>query len=186
MQYIEHRALKENFTLIINNLNLETNPRILASLVQEDVLTVDDLERVKRHKTTQQQNTELYFRIRRCDWRREPFKKFCQVLDQNDDGFISETLKKQRSMAASKSIAEAEKCLYCMLVDNLYPEEIAPFLYEDCELSSGTLQEVTLTEGVTFELPGQKLGKRMSSCFSAVFARNLWIFVALFRTCNHK
>ena len=35
------------------------------------------------------------------------------------------------------------ECIYCMLVENLYPEKIAPSLYEDSEISSGTLEEVT-------------------------------------------
>ena len=149
MQQSECKALKKCFRLIVKNLNLETHPKILAYLLQEDVLTEDDLDAITRHKTTHQQNTELYFRLRRCDSKIEPFTKFCQALEENDFDFIAHTLKNHRKMAASNSMKQKMKCVHCLLVENLYPEKIAPSLYEDSELSSGTLEEVTLTEGVS-------------------------------------
>ena len=50
---------------------------------------------------------------------------------------------------AESNDPEEQKCVFCMLVENLYPDKIAPALYEDSGLSSGTLEEVTLTEGVS-------------------------------------
>ena len=147
MQYIERRALKKCFTSILNSLDLESHPVILTSLVQDDVLTVEDLERIKRHKTHQQQNTELYFRLRRCDSKLKPFNKFCNVLDQNCYSFISKSLNSQRIMAAKIAQEETQNCVHCMLVETLYPYEIAPALYEDSGFSSAGLEEVMVQDG---------------------------------------
>ena len=116
-------------------------------------ISEDDLDIITRHKTAQKQNTELFFRMKRCDARKEPFKKFCETLEENDHSFISDKLKKtvgeMAQISSDSSQKKHQKCTYCILVDNLYPDKIAAALYEDSGLSSGALEEVTLTEGVT-------------------------------------
>ena len=63
---------------------------------------------------------------------------------------------------AESNVLEQEKCVYCMLVENLYPEKIAASLYEDSGLSSGTLEEVTLTEGVSRRAVVKTILKKLS------------------------
>ena len=138
-----------------------THPRILTYLVQEDVLTEDDLDRITRHRTSLRQKTELHFLLRRCNPKCDSFLTFCQALDQNGYEFISEALV-DKKMAASIQKKQVIKCVYCMLVENLYPDKIAASLYEDSGLSSGTLEEVTLTEGVSRRAVVKTILKKLS------------------------
>ena len=66
-------------------------------------------------------------------------------------------------MEASSCTNGTTKCLHCVLVENLYPEKIAPSLYEDSGLSSGTLEEVTLTEGVSRRAAVKTILKKLVS-----------------------
>ena len=66
-------------------------------------------------------------------------------------------------MAARTPKKEIPKCVYCTLVENLYPEKIAPSLYEESELSSGTLEEVTLTVGISRRAAVKTILKKLVS-----------------------
>ena len=151
MQTSEQRALKKCFKLLVEHLNLEAHPQILASLYAEDILSLEGLLKIKRHTVPCQQNTELYLHLKRCDAAKQPFTKFCCVLTRHGHQFISDKLQESlRTMAAHQISQEGEKkCVYCVLMENLYPDEVVVSLYEDSGLSSGTLEDVTLTEGVT-------------------------------------
>ena len=150
MQTGEQRAFKKCYKLLVENLNLQGYPQILASLYEEDILSQEGLLKVKRHATPCQQNTELYLRLKRCDAAKQPFTKFCCVLTRHGHQFISDKLQTSlKTMATHQIQQEKQKCVYCVLMENLYPDEIIKPLYEDSGLSSGTLEDVTLTEGVT-------------------------------------
>ena len=149
MQTGEQRALKKCSKLLVESLNLEGYPQILASLYEEGILSQEGLLKIKRHVTPCQQNTELYLRLKRCDAAKQPFAKFCCVLTRHGHQFISDKLQESlRTMTAHPQERE-KKCVYCVLMENLYPEEVAMSLYEDSGLSSGTLEDVTLAEGLT-------------------------------------
>ena len=62
---------------------------------------------------------------------------------------MSDKLRQTLIQMDGLNVQQTKKCVHCMLVENLYPDKIAPALYEDSGLSSGTLEEVTLTEGVS-------------------------------------
>ena len=150
MQTGEQRALKKCYKLLVENLNLQGYPQILASLYEEDILSQEGLLKIKRHATPCQQNTELYLRLKRCDAAKQPFTKFCCVLTRHGHQFISDKLQASlRTMATHQIPQEKEKCVYCVLMENLYPDEVIMSLHEDSGLSSGTLEDVTVTEGVT-------------------------------------
>ena len=163
MQYVEQKALKRCTTLILNNLNLDGDPEILTYLVQEKVINEEDFLSISRHKTSFKQNTELIFHLKRCDARKEPFRKFCQALEQNNLHFISDKLTQVLEELNKLDMPEKQKCVFCMLVGNLYPEKIVPSLYEDSGLSSGTLEEVTLTEGVSRRAAVKTILKKLVS-----------------------
>ena len=150
MQTGEQRALKKCYKLLAENLDLQGYPQILASLYEENILSQEGLLKVKRLATPCQQNTELYLRLKRCDAAKQPFTKFCCVLTYHGHQFISDKLQASlRTMATQQIHQEKEKCVYCVLMENLYPDEVAMSLYEDSGLSSATLEDVTVTEGVT-------------------------------------
>ena len=107
------------------------------------------MEIILKHKSSFKQNTELYFRLKRCDAKKKPFQKFVRLLEQSNLHCISDKLTQTLAEMAELIYPEQEKCVYCMLVENLYPDKIVASLYEDSGLSSGTVEEVTLTEGVS-------------------------------------
>ena len=149
MQTGEQRALKKCYKLLVEHLNLEAHPQILASLYEEDILSQEGLLTIKRHAAPCQQNTELYLRLKRCDAAKQPFTKFCCVLTRHGHQFISDKLQESLRTMAAYPQEKDTKCVYCVLMENLYPDEVVTSLYEDSGLSSGTLEDVILTEGVT-------------------------------------
>ena len=78
-----------------------------------------------------------------------PPKHAVKGSDWDEFHKLRETVREADAMSSGLQQEKKQKCLYCLLVENLDPETIAPSLYEDSELSSGTLEEATLTQGVS-------------------------------------
>ena len=78
---------------------------------------------------------ELFLILNISDARRKPFEKFCPHRFTRD--ILMENLD-EKSAKTSRDISgeyRKPKCVKCVLVDNLYPDDIAPSLYEDSVLS---------------------------------------------------
>ena len=127
MQTCQQKALKSCYKLLVENLNLEGHPQILASLYQDDILSHEAFLKIQRLETPFKQNTELYLRLKRCDASKQPFTVFCDVLERHGYQFISDRLEETlTTMEVNQQLGgEVKRCVYCTLVDALYPDEVA-------------------------------------------------------------
>jgi len=76
--FAHERIIRENYTFLLDNLEA-TNSVLLAKLIQDKVLSEDEMQSISAEKTSQKQNAKLLSMLNRKT--KDQFDVFLNALD---------------------------------------------------------------------------------------------------------
>ena len=104
---------------------------MLDKLQQEEVISADEQEEILTRGVKKDQNARLLFLLKRINASKQPFESFVKVLDTNY-GFIATELRKSYAEFRTAGNFDVQvKCFCCQLIDNLIPNNVSHYLYEE-------------------------------------------------------
>ena len=140
MNEIEKRVLRQNHTVLVNNLDL-SGSTVLDQLQEEEIISADEQEDILARGLQKDQNARFLFLLKRINASKDPFEKFIKVLDISHQ-FLAEALRTSLKTFRDCDTKMNFKCFYCTLIENLIPNHVSHFFYEEGLISEDDLEDI--------------------------------------------